>query len=94
MSFNFVLPPVPRYLRPEDRFAVECQIEALIALLDQEDGDPDREEDDPPGGNVDDERQYCGHYLLLPIYGVDQTAGPLNEVEAYRAHRRAMGCTD
>lgn len=94
MSYNFVLPPVPRYLRDEDRFAIECQIEALIELLDQDDGDCDLEEDDWTGGNVEDERQDCGHYLLPPIYGVDQTAGPLNEVEAYRAHRRAMGCID
>ena len=33
MSYAFVLPPVPRYLRPEDRSAIETHLEALIELL-------------------------------------------------------------
>lgn len=32
-----------------DRSAIEAQIEAMIALLDAMDGDPDLEEDDPCG---------------------------------------------
>ncbi len=93
MSYNFVLPPVPRYLRPEDRFAIEEQIEALIALLDEDDGDPELEDDDPAGGNVEDERQMGEgqeYYRLVPEYAADQTLGPLNEIEAYRQHRRDL----
>lgn len=81
MSFNFVLPPVPRYLRPEDRFAIECQIEALIELLDQEDGDCDLEPEDDCA--VDDKP--CDHHEnLFPQYAADQSAGPVNYSVASR----------
>ncbi|WP_289145559.1 hypothetical protein [uncultured Sphingobium sp.] len=81
MSFNFALPPVPRYLRPEDRSAVEAQIEALIALLDDEDGDPDYEPEDDQG--IDDVPHDQRHDLI-PVYGVDQTGGPVNYATACR----------
>ena len=57
--------------------------------------DDDDEEDDWPGGNVDDEPQAAegaDYYRLLPTYGVDQTLGPLNEIEAERQRRWDMGC--
>lgn len=86
MSYAFVLPPVPRYLRPEDRFAIEAQIEALIELLDQEDGDCDLEPDDDMA--VDD--MPCDiHENLRPLYAIDQSAGPINEVEAIEHYQRA-----
>ena len=52
---------------------------------------------DAGGGNVEDEPQMGrgqDYYSLLPAYGIDQTMGPINEVEAYRQHRREMGCVD
>ncbi|MBV2148537.1 hypothetical protein KRZ98_09585 [Sphingobium sp. AS12] len=57
--------------------------------------DSDDEEDDWPGGNVEDEPQAAegqDYYRLLPVYGVDQTLGPLNEIDAERQRRRDMGC--
>jgi hypothetical protein len=58
----FALPPVANDIDPEapvrhSRRAVEKAIEGLIGLLDTLDGDPDREEDDPAGGDINDERQ-------------------------------------
>jgi len=55
-----------------DRRAVEHAIEALIALLDQCDGDDDIEEDDDSGdpldrGEMDDSQAY-----ELPTYDIDQ----------------------
>jgi hypothetical protein len=87
MSYAFVLPPVPRFLRPEDRSIIEAQIEALIELLDQEDGDCDLEEDDWAGGAVEDQPHDL-HENLIPIYGIDQALGPINEVVAIEAYRR------
>ena len=40
-----------------NRAAIESEIERLIAMLDAYDGDPDLEDDDPAGGNVEDEGQ-------------------------------------
>lgn len=81
MSYNFVLPPVPRYLRPEDRYAIECQIEALIALLDEEDGDTDLEPEDDKG--IDD-MPHDQEHQLIPVYGIDQSEGPSNYDAASR----------
>ncbi|AYO80256.1 hypothetical protein [Sphingobium yanoikuyae] len=77
MSYNFVLPPMPRYLHPEDRFAIECQIEALIELLDQEDGDCDLESEHDL--SVEDIPHDEDH-LLVPTYGADQADGPIIEI--------------
>lgn len=90
MSMHFALPTFPRCLRPQERVAIESQIEALIALLDEDDGDCDIEQDDDSGGNVLDE-EHDLHENLIPIYGIDQAAGPTNEFEAKRAYRRAKG---
>lgn len=80
-----------------NRDQIEEEIERLIALIDQDDGDCDVEDDDPAGGNVEDERQLAeggDYYRLPPRYGIDQSAGPINETDAYRQHRRDMGCRD
>lgn len=80
-----------------NRAAIEAEIERLISMLDDLDGDCDIEEDDPAGGNVEDERQAAEgeeFFRLLPRYGLDQTLGPINELEAYGLHRREMGCLD
>jgi hypothetical protein len=36
-----------------NRQQIEAEIERLIALLDEQDGDPDLEDDDPAGGNIE-----------------------------------------
>lgn len=71
------------------RKAIELRIELLIAVLDVMDGDPDLEEDDPFGGNILDE-PHDPHENLVPVYGVDQSLGPINEIEATRDWERAQ----
>jgi len=67
-----------------DRKAVEQQIEALIDLLDQLDGDPDMEEDELAGDPLDlGEDDGC--MKMRPLYGVDQSRGPVNAHEAYES---------
>lgn len=60
-----------------DRRAVEQQIEALIALLDDLDGDPDEEDSDEDGDPCDLGEDACCSQEL-PVYGIDQSKGPLN----------------
>ena len=92
MSYAFVLPPVPRYLRPEDRALIEEQIEALIALLDEQDGDCDLEEDDHSGDPLDQGEAQADTPIapIQPFYGIDQSLGPINEDDAHRAWRRLL----
>jgi len=91
-----------RLLASYDRHKLEAFIEIAIGLLDMIDGDPDledddaSEDDDPAGGNVEDERQEEewrpeGISMPKPIYGVDQSAGPVNTVAAHRQWRKDMG---
>ena len=54
--------PLRAPLRLPPRKDIETAIETLVALLDAIDPDPDREDD-------------AG---IVPIYGIDQTAGPVN----------------
>lgn len=57
----------------------------------------DAEDDDPGGGNVDDEPQMGAgdaYYRRPPRYGIDQTKGAINRVKVVRQHRRDMGCAD
>lgn len=72
-----------------DRKAIERQIEQLIELLDTLDGDPDLEEDELHEDPLD-LGEATGIMETVPIYGLDQSAGPLNERAAYAAHRRSL----
>lgn len=78
------------------RQAIESEVDRLIAILDGADGDCDLEDDDPAGdpldlGEAEDWRPE-GCDLPKPRYGVDQSAGPINEAEVGRAwHRHVMG---
>jgi hypothetical protein len=78
-----------------NRRVIANEIERLIALLDIADGDFDLEEDDPAGDALD-ERGECltddGTEMLstLPLYGLDQSAGPVNEREAAFVRRRQL----
>lgn len=70
--------------------------DAAIAILDQRAGDCDLEDDDPAGDPLDISGEYQsddGREILamLPIYGADQTLGPINEAAALRAHYRMAG---
>ena len=68
-------------------------VEQLIELLDLAAGDVDLEDDDPAGDYLDT----CeGEVLLkvLPLYGPDQTKGPINEVAACHAHKLAERAAD
>lgn len=74
------------------RDAIEALVETLLAVLDDEDGDPDLEEDDPSGDPLDrGEEDGCDH-RTLPRYGRDQSRGPVNCDEAHEARLIAMGC--
>lgn len=65
--------------RLKNRQLVETTIEYLIAVLDAIDGDCDLEDDDPVGGNPDDEGERADHAgLPMPIWGDDQTVGYTN----------------
>lgn len=73
-----------RQMPPLDRRIIERQIEQLIELLDQIDGDPDLEDDDPDGDPCDFGED-DGLSPVRPLYAVDQTTGPLNVEEAMEA---------
>lgn len=78
-----------------DRKAIESQIEALLWLLDEMDGDPDVEEEEDVCAAHDDG---CGAVWIngqlywgseedepqgtIPIYGVDQRAKPIERIAA------------
>ncbi len=78
-----------------NRRIIANEIERLIALLDLADGDCDVEDDDPAGDGLD-ERGECltddGSEMLrtFPLYGLDQSAGPVNEQEASFVRRREL----
>jgi len=86
------LPAILRILTRYDRPKMEGFIAVAIDLLDMLDGDPDIEDDDPGGTDLDRGEAAAESRILptLPEYGIDQTAGPINERDAVRAHRRAV----
>ncbi len=71
-------------LPPRDRKAIERQIEALIELLDTLDGDIELE-DDELHDDMLDLGEGSDELATLPIYGTDQTRGPLNFLAAHKA---------
>lgn len=78
----------PVTLIPSARKAIEAEIERLIELLDTIDGDCDLEDDDPAGGNVEDEGEFDMRVCsLLPVFGADQTQPPINMVELHADQR-------
>lgn len=82
-----VLPSLPRPL-------LARLTQRLIDRMDEIDGDPDLEDDDPAGGSADDtgeieEWQEDGIHMGLPLYGADQSLGPINEADASRRFHRA-----
>lgn len=80
---------MPRTIRlglsSRDRATVERQIEALIDLLDEMDGDPDMEPDHDDYDGCDAGEPDMFH-RTLPIYGEDQSAGPLNTDAIFEAY--------
>lgn len=72
-------------MMPTDRRAIEAQIEVLIDMLDQIDGDPDQE----PDYEDHDDCDLGEPNRMLPTrprYGVDQRPGPTNYKQAVRAY--------
>ncbi len=88
----------PIILPRHRRIAIESEIEMhlhraslLIARLDRADAPvEDMEDDDPAGGNIEDDREGPELYTLLPRYDLDQSRGPVNEREAARQRYREM----
>lgn len=83
------------------RSAIENQIEILLALLDQMDGDLDLEPEEDVCSAHDDGcgvvtlnghrrwgSEQDGEYLD-PVYATDQSAGPINHPAANRIHPAA-----
>jgi hypothetical protein len=69
----------------------------MIDRMDELDGDIDIEEDDPSGDPLDIDGEASaerpgdrGLLPTLPIYGLDQSLGPINEAEANRAYMRGL----
>lgn len=85
---EFVRNSIPLELMPSARQAIEAEIERLIDLLDTIDGDCDLEDDDPAGGDPDDEGEFDRSISpIAPRFGIDQTGEPTNVVELRAAHR-------
>lgn len=61
---------------PTNRQAIEDQIERLIGLLDEIDGDPDMEPDheDYDACDLGEPQTYEDE---LPVYAIDQSLGPI-----------------
>lgn len=69
------------------RAALARLVQKAIDRMDDIDGDPDLEEDDPAGGDVCDElHDVREHYQPRPLYGVDQSKGALNGPLVARRH--------
>lgn len=86
-----------------NRSEIENEIERLIGLLDTIDPDPDLEPetdvclagDDGCGAHYRQGHRHWGAaedalIPTIPIYGPDQSAGPLNEREGYRDWQRGL----
>lgn len=69
------------------RHELEDLAQSLIDHLDAQDGDPDLEDDDPAGGNPEDDGEQLDYVgLPLPIYGVDQRREPLNHRKVWDSY--------
>lgn len=78
-----------------NREQIEDEIERLIGLLDLHDGDCDLEDDDPAGDPIEIHGEAPadnGNDLMpiLPLYALDQSGGPINVREGYRAWQRSL----
>ena len=88
VSFPNASTPVERILGRFDRAQLEGFISVAIDLLDMADGDPDIEDDDPSGTPLDQgEGDEATIVATKPIYGPDQSTGPINEREAIAEHQ-------
>lgn len=87
------VPPaaISRVLGRFSRVELEGFISIAIELLDLADGDPDLEEDDHGGGDVCDEPHDANeHFMMTPRYGIDQSAGIVNDVNIIRDYHRRL----
>jgi hypothetical protein len=66
---------------------LERMADRIIERLDQIDGDPDLEEGEDLEPEPDGAEQ---EYPLMPVYGIDQSEGPINEVAAHKAYLRLV----
>lgn len=74
------------------RGLIEGVIETLVLLLDTIDGDPDFEDDDPAGDPLDrGEHDGTSDLMPMPIWGIDQSLGPVNVAEADYYYSAAGG---
>lgn len=74
-----------------DTATLETVAAAAIDILDERAGDPDLEDDDPAGDALDEHGEHpsddgCTILAIKPIWGTDQTAGPVNGRAAIAAH--------
>jgi hypothetical protein len=78
----------PRF-RIANRREIEQEIERLIGLLDA--ADAPFEGLEPEEDIEHDGREEQEVMPVRPVYGLDQSKGPTNEREGYRAYRKAKG---
>lgn len=76
-----------RHLPPADLATIA---ELAIDWLDRIGGDCDLEDDDPAGEPLDFGEAEEWRGVLKPVYGINQTRGPINEREAVQAYHRAL----
>lgn len=74
-----------------DTATLEAVAAAVIDILDTRAGDSDLEDDDPAGDALDEHGEHpsddgCTILAIRPIWGADQTAGPVNVRAAIAAH--------
>ena len=79
----------PAELTPFDRRMIGDIIEQLVEVLDLAAGGFDLEDDDHSGDALD-VGEGEQEYELRPVYGLDQSLGPINEHAASGAYQAAM----
>lgn len=87
MGFHSITPTHRREAAEREIETLLLRVELLIARLDAADPDPDLEEDDPDEEHDGAERE---EGVMIPVYGLDQSRGPVNVAEANRAYRAAQ----
>ena len=83
-SVESLLTAIPSFPRP----MLERTVAAMIEHIDAIDGDTDLEPDDDAEAENEDGREE--EYEVRPVYGIDQSLGAINRVEAMRAYDAKM----
>ncbi|HEX8388249.1 MAG TPA: hypothetical protein VF636_04465 [Sphingomonas sp.] len=90
LPLDALLATIPSLPRP----VLSRLVARMIDHIDGLDPDPEEEDDDPAGDPLDrgelDESRPDGIKLPRPVYGADQSLGPVNYAETCRAWQEAL----